>query len=136
MRFPKRALTVTAASLSLLFAGAGAASAATEPAVQVTEQNGQFTLSAPVTAQETGFRHTFSKEETQFLFDTAKAGGETAVTAGCQVLVPAPANAACPTVAKFFVGLVAKPFEPKGRCLAVWAVLEEQPPIGARYVTC
>ncbi|MBP2475768.1 hypothetical protein JOF53_004640 [Crossiella equi] len=96
-----------------------------------------LTLSADELAvAEQGIRHTFSKEETQFLFDAARTGGETLVSLGCTALVPPPANAVCGPVAKFLVTLVSSPFNPNGRCAQVYADLNEFPPIGAKYVTC
>ncbi|MCK2236479.1 MULTISPECIES: hypothetical protein [unclassified Crossiella] len=96
-----------------------------------------MTLSgAELAVAQQGLRHQFTKEETKFLYDAAKTGGETLVSLGCSVIVPAPANALCGPVAKFVVTLVASPFNPNGRCLALWADLQEFPPIGAKYNDC
>lgn len=84
----------------------------------------------------TGLRHRFTQDETQFLFDAAKAGGKVAVTLGCQAIVPAPGNVVCPQMSDVIVNMAAEPFAPKGRCLEVWAEMETTPPVGAQYIDC
>lgn len=106
-------------------------------AAAAAPQSTAVTLSAQeLSVAQQGLRHQFTKEETQFLYDAAKTGGETLVSLGCSAIVPAPANALCGPVAKFVVNLVASPFNPRGRCLELWADLQEFPPIGAKYAEC
>ncbi|WHT19289.1 hypothetical protein N8J89_40445 [Crossiella sp. CA-258035] len=128
-----RRLAATAAITAV--AGFGlSAPAIAEP---VATSGPVMSLSADeLSVAQQGLRHQFTKEETQFLYDAAKTGGETLVSLGCNAIVPAPANALCAPVAKFVVNLVASPFNPKGRCLALWADLAEFPPIGAKYNEC
>ncbi|GAA2812275.1 hypothetical protein [Crossiella cryophila] len=131
---------LAATAVVTVVAGLGlSAPASAEPVMTLSVSGSSLTkqLSGDeLSVAQQGLRHQFTKEETKFLYDAAKTGGETLVSLGCSVIVPAPANALCGPVAKFVVTLVASPFNPNGRCLALWADLQEFPPIGAKYNDC
>jgi hypothetical protein len=87
---------------------------------------------APAHAEERA-SHTFGRDTTQKIYDTAVTGGVAAVSALCTSVAPGWLKLGCPKFASVVVDYVVSP--PTGRCLQVDARIA-RPPLAVRYVDC